>query len=237
MGSTTSKILIVSASEKEVNIFTQKVSNLHKTGQWLSTCNFENIETDILISGMGLPLTIYRLSTLLSKEKYDLVINPGIAGSFRNDLPIGTVVYTAVEQFGDLGVDDNGEILTLFDLGYIDPGINPFTGGKLLNSYNIEKYRTLVPLPRVNGITVNMASGNMDEIERRRLKFSPDIETMEGAGVFFVCLLQNIPFIEIRSISNLVEPRNAKNWNVPMALINLGDILSKLFSEINQQEH
>lgn len=236
MGSTASKILIVSASEKEVNIFTQKVSNLHKSGQWLSSCNFDKIKTDILISGMGLPLTIYRLSTLLSKERYDMVINPGIAGSFRNDIPIGSVVYTVIEQFGDLGIDNNGEILTLFDMGYVDPGISPFTGGKLLNPFNIEKYKTLIGLPRVNGITVNMASGNNDEIERRRLKFTPDIETMEGAGIFFVCLLQNIPFIEIRSISNFVEPRNAKNWNVPLALINLGDTLNKLFSEINRQE-
>jgi len=235
MSSTASKILIVSASEKEVNIFTQKVSNLHKSGQWLSSCNFDKIKTDILISGMGLPLTIYRLSTLLSKEKYDLVINPGIAGSFRNDLQIGSVVYTSVEQFGDLGIDDNGEILTLFDMGYVDPGVSPFTGGKLLNSFNIEKYKTLTALPRVSGITVNMASGSKDEIEKRRLKFAPDIETMEGAGIFFVCLSQNIPIIEIRSISNFVEPRNAKKWNVPLALINLGDLLNKLFTEINRQ--
>jgi futalosine hydrolase len=228
------KTLIVSATEKETNLLVQKTSNLRKVGQWLNSGKIGNTEVDFLISGIGLPSVINRLTLLLTKEKYDLVINPGIAGSFRDDLKIGTVVYVNKEQFGDLGIDDNCEQRTLFEMGYVDPNSPPFSGGKLINTLDILKFKTLVTLPKVNGLTVNMASGNQTDIVKRWTKFAPDIETMEGGGIFYVCILQNIPFIEIRAISNKIEPRNVKNWNIPLALTSLSEVLTKLFNEIDQ---
>lgn len=230
------KTLIVSATEKETNLLVQKTNNLRKVGQWLNSGNIGNTEVDFLISGIGLPSVINRLTLLLTKEKYDLVINPGIAGSFRDDLKIGTVVYVNKEQFGDLGIDDNCEQRTLFEMGYVDPNSTPFSDGKLINSLDILKFKSLVTLPKVNGLTVNMASGNQTDIVKRWTKFAPDIETMEGGGIFYVCILQNIPFIEIRAISNKIEPRNVKNWNIPLALTNLSEVLSRLFNEIDQQK-
>jgi futalosine hydrolase len=233
MNSTVNKILIVSATDKEINLLTQKVSDIKKTGNWLHSCNFLNLNIDLLNCGVGLPSAIYRLTSLLLREKYDLVIHPGIAGSFRDDLNIGKVVHVIAEEFGDLGINDNDEFHTLFETGNIDQGSTPYSGGRLLNNFDFQKFNSLNILPKVNGITVNTASGNERDIERRKSKFSADIETMEGAGVFYVCLLQNIPFVEIRSISNKVEPRNIKSWNVPLALLSLSDTLIKLLEEIN----
>lgn len=234
MNSSDKKILIVSATDKEINLLTQKVSNLQKTGYWLHSCNYKNLKVDLLNCGVGLPSAIYRLTSLLSREKYDLVVHPGIAGSFRDDLKIGAIVNVITEEYGDLGIDDNNEFHTLFETGNIDQGSSPFSGGKLLNNFDFQKYKSLGKLPKVNGITVNTASGNEMDIEKRKRKFSPDIETMEGAGIFYVCLLQNVYFIEIRAISNIVEPRNIKNWNVPLALLNLSDILIRFLDEINE---
>ncbi len=230
------KTLIVTATEKETNLLVQQTTNLRKVGQWLNSGMIGNNEVDFLISGMGLPSVIYRLSILLSKEKYDLVINPGIAGSFRDDLKIGTVVYVNREQFGDLGIDDNCEQRSLFEMGYVDPNSTPFSGGLLINPLDILKYKTIATLPKANGLTVNVASGNQTDIAKRWAKFKPDLETMEGAGIFYVCILQNIPFIEIRAISNKIEPRNVKNWNIPLALTNLSEILTKLFNDIDQRK-
>jgi futalosine hydrolase len=173
------------------------------------------------------------LTSLLSKEKYDLIINPGIAGSYNDNIKIGDVVYVATEQFGDVGVDDNGGFRTLFEMGYTDLGNAPFTNGKLCNPVSNLKYKSLVNLPKVNGLTVNLVSGNEGDIEKKISKFSADIESMEGAGIFYVCLLQNVPFIEIRAISNKVEPRNVKNWNVPLAIMKLSEITANLMEELS----
>lgn len=226
------KTLIVSATEKEINLLTQKATDLNKAGQNLTSGKIENLNIDFLISGIGLPFVIYRLLSLLYKNDYGLVINIGIAGSFNDNIKIGSVVNVITEQFGDLGIDDNCKFCTLFEMGYIDSNCKPFENGKLVNSFNVNKYKTLAALPKVNGLTVNMASGNHIDISKRYEKFMPDIETMEGAGVFYVCLLQNIPFIELRAISNKIEPRNTRNWNILESLMNLSDIVFKLLKEI-----
>jgi len=54
---------------------------------------------------------------------------------------------------------------------------------------------------------------------------------MEGAAFFYVCQLQKIPHIQIRSISNYVEPRNRANWNISLAIKNLNEVLWKLIQQ------
>jgi futalosine hydrolase len=227
------KILVVSATEKEINLVSQKIVGFHKTGNGLSSGNIGNAKIDFLISGVGLPSTIFRLTSLLCKGKYDMVINLGVAGSYNENFKIGDVVCLATEQFGDIGINDNGELLTLFEMGYVDRGNAPFTNGKLCCPVSNLKYKTLVKLPIVNGLTVNLVSGNESDIEKRKSKFSADIESMEGAGVFYVCLLQEVHFIEIRAVSNKVEPRNLKNWNMPLAIMNLGKTTIDLLEELS----
>lgn len=227
------KVLIVSATEKEVNLLLQKTSDLKKNNQWLFTGVWGKLKLDFLISGLGLPSTIFRLTHLLSKNQYDLAINIGIAGSFSESIRIGSVVNVVSQQFGDLGVDDQGEFHTLFDLGYIDKNSNPFVGGVLVNSFERDKYEFLHTVPSVSGITVNKASGEQDDIVKKWIKFQPDVENMEGAGFFYVCLLLGLPFLEIKAISNKVEPRNTKNWNIPQALITLADHIEFLLKEID----
>jgi futalosine hydrolase len=44
---------------------------------------------------------------------------------------------------------------------------------------------------------------------------------MEGAAVLYVAEMLDIPAIQIRSISNYVEPRNRENWKIKEAIENL----------------
>ena len=44
---------------------------------------------------------------------------------------------------------------------------------------------------------------------------------MEGAALHYVCLMEKIPFLQIRSISNYVGERNKRNWNMKEAIANL----------------
>jgi futalosine hydrolase len=83
-------------------------------------------------------------------------------------------------------------------------------------------------LKTVVAITVNTATGS--EITRLRLKnkFNPDIETMEGAAFFYICIRERIPFLAIRAISNRVEPRDKRNWKINLALANLSEKLTEV---------
>jgi len=51
---------------------------------------------------------------------------------------------------------------------------------------------------------------------------------MEGATFFYICAIEKIPFLAIRAISNKVEPRNKKGWNIPLALNNLAGKMNEV---------
>jgi len=44
---------------------------------------------------------------------------------------------------------------------------------------------------------------------------------MEGAAVLYCCEQLGIPCLQIRSVSNYVEPRNRNNWEIALAISNL----------------
>ena len=48
---------------------------------------------------------------------------------------------------------------------------------------------------------------------------------MEGASVAFVANNKSVPVIQIRAISNYVEPRNKANWDISLAIKNLNAFL------------
>ena len=55
---------------------------------------------------------------------------------------------------------------------------------------------------------------------------------MEGAAFLFCCMKENIPCVQIRSISNFVEKRNKDNWNIPLAIENLHKEIIKILEAI-----
>ena len=212
------KILIVVATEIELGKIKDELLFNGSTIKNNKTYIYKKLEIDFLILGIGIPSTIYFLTKKLLQKKYSLVINIGICGSFNNNLQIGTCVNVISDEFADIGITDaNNKFTTLFNEGFINANNHPFIGGKLISE---NKYFT-VKLKDVTAITVNNTSGNWEQIKMRRAKFNTDIETMEGAAVAYVCLLEDIYFVQIRSISNYVEPRNKENWNIPLALSNL----------------
>lgn len=185
----------------------------------------ENIELVSLVTGVGAVPTAWKLNQWIAKYgKPDLAINAGIAGSFNQSIMKGDVVMPVVDCFADYGVEDGEEFFTLFEAGLAEPDKFPFRNGMLYaeNSY-VEKTRKIIR--SVSSVTVNTSTGS--EISRNKLmkKFNPDIETMEGATFFYICSLENIPFLALRSISNMVEARNKDNWNIKLALGNLSDKL------------
>ncbi len=176
----------------------------------------------IFITGVGLPLTAYKLGKILASKQYDYAINVGLAGSFSKNHQIGKVVNIISERFADLGVEEaNATFTDVFELGLFNTDEFPFENG-ILHNHRVSE--TFI-LPIVHGISVNKVHGTENSIEKVQKKYHPDVESMEGAAFFYACLDHRIPFLEIRAISNFVEPRNKENWNIPLAIKNLNRML------------
>jgi len=180
---------------------------------------------DVLITGVGIPSTIFNLTKKLLQSNYDLVIQAGIAGSFTSSLQNGSVALIEKDTFADIGVDEKGNFKTLFDMGFIEENEFPFTLGRLVNQH---VYLSKASLPLVTGITVNKITDDINEIRRLSEKFNAGIESMEGAALHYVCLQQRINFLQLRSISNSVGERDKQKWAMKEAITNLNIELKKL---------
>ena len=174
-------------------------------------------------SGIGMLAASFALTKLAIEDKPDLIIHVGIAGTFDTTQPLGTVVVINEETIGDLGVEEDGKWKDLFDLKLEKSSYHPFEKRKLPNQW-LTKYN-LLGLQEVSGITVNEISTNQERIQKLMKKYNPTIESMEGAAVHYVARETNIPFIQIRAISNYIGERDKSNWQMKLAIDNLNQTL------------
>jgi len=208
------KILVAAATAKEISPFIEST----RAG------NFANI--DILITGIGLTASTYHLSKQLSLKKYDLVIQPGVAGCFDLDIELGQVVAVRQDAIADQSVVELEKLKTLFDLNLVPQDQHPYKKGWLINPSKDILKKTKLKI--VNGVSVNQISTSKQMIKFYRDVFDPITESMEGAALHYVCLMENIPFLQIRSISNYIGERNKKKWNMMDSITNLNDTLASI---------
>jgi futalosine hydrolase len=206
------KVLIVAATEFEIKPLIQAQRNV-----------------EMLITGIGSSATIYHLTKKLLTNHYDLVIQAGIAGMFAGKFTLGAVVFVKEDAFADIGIEEKGELRTIFEYGFLDKNEFPFSDGKLLNpSAILEK----ISLPAATAITVNMVSDNFVHNENFRQKYHADIESMEGAAFHYVCLQHKINFLQVRSLSNVVGERDKSRWVIDSSIRNLNDELAKIIDNL-----
>lgn len=198
------KILLVAATRAEISLVIENF-NL-PDGNFLNSGNF-----DVLITGVGMTATAFALGQYLSAE-YKLILNLGIAGSFDHNIPLGSLLNISSDEFAELGAEDHAEFRTIEELGFGKGSFNAVNN--LLND-------SLKDLQKVKGITVNKVHGNRESIDQIVKRLNPITESMEGAAVLYCCAQMDIPCLQIRSISNYVEPRNKENWKIGLAIANL----------------
>lgn len=186
-----------------------------------------NLQVTPLVTGVGMTATAFALGRLFAHQRPDLCINAGIAGALNRSLQLGDVVTIRTERFADLGVEESdGRFTDLFELGLIDETRSPiFQQGVMHNpGAAVSGF-----LPVKNGITVNKVHGFTPSIEALRAKYpDAEVESMEGAAFFYACLAADVPFLEIRSISNYVESRNRDAWDLPLAIERLNAVLVEM---------
>jgi len=209
------QILLIAATEAEIQPFSDS-----------------NAGFDVLISGIGIPSSIYHLQKRIQQVDYDLIIQAGIAGSFNKKIRPGQTVLVKQDIFGDLGMEEDNNFTSIFDSGLMNKNEFPFENGWLVNTNELLESSDLLP---VKAVTVNKVSDS--EIQKQQLikQFNADIESMEGAALHYVCLQENIPFIQIRTVSNDVGERDKKKWMMNESIENLNTELQKLINKITAQ--
>ncbi|WP_207515515.1 futalosine hydrolase [Longitalea luteola] len=182
---------------------------------------------EVLITGIGSLSTAYWLTKTIGKKRPDLLIQAGVAGSFSNEYPPGSLVLVQEEVCGDLGVEENDEFNDVFDMGL--PQItDPYTGKSLVNHHLDLLQRHNLPL--VKGVTISEITTRPTRIRQLQQKYQPVVESMEGAAFHYVALIEKIPYIQLRAVSNVVGERDKSKWKMKEAIEKLNEKLIKIVS-------
>jgi futalosine hydrolase len=214
------RILIVAATDTEVSFLLERVGSGQQR-QRLVEHVYAGRELHILVTGVGMVATAAWCSRALAERRYDLALNVGLCGSFEKSIVPGTVVHVVSDCFAELGAEDGVRFLTLRELGLEDK-MDARLGCVELRNESPPAIPAVGRLPKARGITVNTIHGHDPSIAAVVERFHPQVESMEGAAFMYACLMYDVPFAQIRAVSNAVERRNRSAWKVQAALEAVG---------------
>lgn len=187
--------------------------------------------------GIGKVNAAHSITLLLEYQKPDILILFGIGGAYA-EAGIGDVVIAVSENYGEEGVmtpdgwkpmEFIGFALLRNDLEYF----NTFAMDKKLSQLAIKASKHIgLKVQSGNFITVSQCSGTRKTGEIIRERFNGICENMEGAAVAHICAKYKVPMIEIRGISNIVEDRDLKKWNVPLAVSNCSKAVNEIIRRL-----
>ncbi len=207
------KLLVVSATELEI---APSLPFLRKG------------KIPVVFTGVGAPQSVYAITRAMQRHQPQLVIQAGIGGCFDKNIGLGAVVAISQELFGDIGVQERKEWRSVFDMGFVKPDQKPFKRGVLKNPH--KKMLRMAGLNAVGGVTINEISTNKARISLLKAQGAV-IESMEGAALHYVALMEKIPFLQIRSVSNYVGERDKSKWNFKDAIGNLNQELVRIIEQ------
>lgn len=166
----------------------------------------------IAYCGVGLTRAAHATTRLLAEERPDVVILAGIAGVYSGSaLQIGDTVLVVSEREADLGFFSQAGFRHLaaveidMDFEVADVRYCPWLTGRepLRTGHSNSLNAAMAPFAGIKGV---------------------DLENMEGAAFFHVCLQENQRFYEIRSISNRVTLAE-EAWDFDASIRNLASEL------------
>lgn len=212
------------------------------TGEWmpsflkidkLYTENNKRFKVHFHQSGVGMMATTFSLTKLLMEDKPDMIIQIGLAGCFDDTATLSKVFLIENEIAADIGVEENNKWKDIFNLKLERSNYPPFKK-RMLPNHHIEKLN-LLKMKTVTGITVNEITTRKERIKQLRKKYDPFTETMEGAALHYVCRSMNIPFLQMRALSNYIGERDKTKWLIKESLLNLNKTLLQYIDKLYKE--
>ncbi|MBM2618056.1 futalosine hydrolase [Actinoplanes sp. LDG1-06] len=141
---------------------------------------------------------------------YRAVVSAGIAGGFVGRAPVGSVVVGVRSIAADLGAETPDGFLTVDELGF---GTSVIDADPALVKALTDALPTAVP---GDVVTLSTVTGTTATAERLARSYPQAVaEAMEGYGVAVAAA--GLPFVELRSISNPIGPRDRAAWRLKEA--------------------
>jgi futalosine hydrolase len=180
----------------------------------------------ICAGGIGKVNAAAACAALIERNHPRLVINTGCAGAYPGSgLSIGELAVASNEFLGDEGVltGEGWQDLRYMGIPTVIHSSRLYHNEIPLSKHAAEKAMQLadyngVKLVRGRFVTLSTCSGTRLRGEELAHWFHGICENMEGAAVAQTCLRYGIDCLEIRGVSNMVDERDMKAWDIPRAV-------------------
>lgn len=230
------KIGIIGAMEVEVINLREKLQNrkeYKKAGLTFYTGLLHKVEVIILKSGIGKVNAAIGTTLLIDTFQPDYVINTGCAGGFPSNLNVGDIVISSDVLHHDMDCTVFG-----YNKGQV-PGMPPsFKADELLIKLADKAVHQLTDLNTKQGTITTGDQFMNDPLHTSQLKeIFPQAKAveMEGAAIAQTCFQFGVPFVVIRSISDIAGQENAIQYTefVEVAAVNSAKIVMEMIRELN----
>jgi adenosylhomocysteine nucleosidase len=198
------KIGIIGAMDEEVAMLRSKLegpSDASHAGFEIASGRYGSVEISLLKSGIGKVNTAIGTTILMENYAPDYIINTGSAGGFHPELEVGDLVISSEIRHHDVDV-------TAFDYEYGQvPGLPAcfLPDQKLIAAAQ----RAVADVGQVKHVHGLIATGDSfmcdpERVAQTRARF-PQMAAveMEAAAIAQVCHHYQVPFVIIRSLSDI----------------------------------
>lgn len=209
------KIGIIGAMEPEVAVLRDRIQDLetHKqAGIEFYTGTIDGIEVVISMSGIGKVAAAVSTTLLIEKYAPDCIINTGSAGGFDPELNVGDVVIGSEVRHHDADLTVFG-----YEIGQLPKMPAAFKPHPALaKAANQAMQNSKQDVKIVEGLIATGDTFMADpvRVEQVRANF-PTMQAceMEAAAIAQVCHLCEVPFVVIRSLSDIAGKKSELSFD------------------------
>jgi adenosylhomocysteine nucleosidase len=230
------KIGIIGAMDEEIRILKEKMKNIQTTV--IAGCEFHQGELNtkqviLTKSGIGKVAAAVATTLLLEKFQPDTIINTGSAGGFDTSLNVGDLVISTEVRFHDVDVTAFG-----YEIGQMAQLPASFSADEKLIEIAQQASQPLASSKTIQGLicTGDIFMANPEKAEIARANF-PSMAAceMEAAAIAQVCYQFKIPFVIIRSLSDIAGKSSEISFEeyLPVAAKNASILVENILNRLD----
>lgn len=230
---------IIGAMEPEVAILKAKLSNcetISHAGYNFYQGQIDDSDVVIVQSGIGKVASALATAILIDKFQPDYVVNTGSAGGFDPSLKVGDIVVSSEVRYHDVDVTAFG-----YEIGQLPANPAAFIPHPTLvdaAQVGIEQ------LSNINAMVGLITTGDTfmtkeDDIAKARANFPTMAAVeMEGAAIAHTCHQFNVPFVIVRSLSDIagIESPTSFDEYLETASVNSSQLVINMLNALKNKK-
>jgi futalosine hydrolase len=226
-------LALLSSMQFESNMVRAAIKNVRIStvaGKKMYQGTLKGVNVILTNSGIGKINAAHSAACIMERFPVEGFINMGVGGAYDGaGLENGDIAVASKEILGDDGVIGPYGWSSMESIGIplVQSGrkkyFNEFPLDNRICKKMIRSIKSSSFQPHVAQgpfVTVSAASGSPSRAGELESRFQGICENMEGAAIAHVCTLYNIPFFEVRGISNAAGIRDRRKWRLKKAADN-----------------